>query len=359
MMTTSFAAEASKFVPLMVTLVPGWPCVGVNEVIAGAATYVNPDASVPEPPAVVTVTLAVPAFPAGVVAVRDVADATTTFVAAAPLIVSVVAPASKFAPVTVMLSPPLIFPRLGLIDAIVGVARYVKAPLFVAVPVGAVTTTSTVPTACEGVVTVSVVGFAADTEAALPPKVTLVLLAVPKFVPVIVTVFPPLVRPLVGCSEVMVGVARIVNVAEPLVAQRDARTVTVPGLSAVVMPVASTLARAESLVVQVTLLVRFSVLPSEYVPVAVNGCLPPRITCAVAGATAIDCRSGFTVTVAEAEKEPSVAVIAAMPVLTPVTVPALTVATPGADEVHVAEEVTSDVEPSAYVPIAVSCLVAF
>ncbi|HEY2091287.1 MAG TPA: hypothetical protein VGJ81_05330 [Thermoanaerobaculia bacterium] len=261
--TTLFAATASKFVPLIATLVPGWPCVGVNEVIVGAATYVNPDANVPEPPAVVTVTLAAPGFPAGVVAVSDVADTTTTFVAAAPPIVSVVAPASKFEPVTVTLSPPLAFPRLGVTELTVGGARYVKAPIFVTVPVGAVTVTSTAPAAWDGVVTVSVVAVAAVTTAGLPPKVTLVLLVVPKFVPVIVTVCPPLVRPFAGCKAVMVGVARMVSIAELLSDPSDARTVTVPGLSAVARPVASMLASPVSLVVQVTRPVRSFVLPSE------------------------------------------------------------------------------------------------
>ncbi|HEY2091286.1 MAG TPA: hypothetical protein VGJ81_05325 [Thermoanaerobaculia bacterium] len=64
-------------------------------------------------------------------------------------------------------------------------------------------------------------------------------------------------------------------------------------------------------------------------------------------------------TVAEAENEPSDAVIVVVPKLTPDTVPALTVAIDGATEVQVALAVTLAVEPSAYVPIAASCPVVF
>jgi len=71
------------------------------------------------PSTVVTRTLAVPAVPAGVTAVIVVADTTVTEVAAAPPIVTPVAPV-KLAPVIVTPVPPEIGPVLGEIAATVG-----------------------------------------------------------------------------------------------------------------------------------------------------------------------------------------------------------------------------------------------
>ena len=59
-----------------------------------------------------TTTLAVPAVPGGVVAVIDVAEPTTIFVAAAPPMVTL-APETKPVPVIVTLVPPPIGPPLG------------------------------------------------------------------------------------------------------------------------------------------------------------------------------------------------------------------------------------------------------
>ena len=70
------------------------------------------------PPDVVTNTLAVPAVPAGVVQVAEVAEA-TTLVQAAPPTVMAVAPV-KSVPVIVMAVPPAVEPLLGLTDATVG-----------------------------------------------------------------------------------------------------------------------------------------------------------------------------------------------------------------------------------------------
>ena len=73
------------------------------------------------PPGVVTRTLAVPAVPAGVVAVIVVAFTTTTAVAAAPPMVTAVAPV-KFVPVRVTSSPPASGPDVALMDVTVGPA---------------------------------------------------------------------------------------------------------------------------------------------------------------------------------------------------------------------------------------------
>lgn len=72
-----------------------------------------------EPVGVVTTTLAEPALPAGVVAVMLVALTTVKDVAAAPPIVTPVAPV-KLVPVIVTLVPPPVGPLDGLIDVTVG-----------------------------------------------------------------------------------------------------------------------------------------------------------------------------------------------------------------------------------------------
>ena len=75
-------------------------------------------------PFTVTVTVAVPALPAGVVAVILVLLATTTFVAAVPPNVTV-APAAKLVPVIVTDVPPATGPLFGETLVTVGVAMYV------------------------------------------------------------------------------------------------------------------------------------------------------------------------------------------------------------------------------------------
>ena len=71
------------------------------------------------PPGVVTKTLAVPAVPAGVVTVMEVALFTTRLVAAVPPMVTPVAPV-KPVPVMVMLVPPAVEPLVGEILITVG-----------------------------------------------------------------------------------------------------------------------------------------------------------------------------------------------------------------------------------------------
>ena len=71
------------------------------------------------PPGVVTSTLAVPAVPAGVVAVIEVALLTVMAVAAAPPMVTAVAPV-KLVPVMVTAVLPVVGPLLGLMLVTVG-----------------------------------------------------------------------------------------------------------------------------------------------------------------------------------------------------------------------------------------------
>jgi hypothetical protein len=106
----------------MVTLVPPAvvPLFGlIADTVGAGAMYVNNVLAALLPAGVVTTTLAVPAVPAGVVAVIDVALTTVTPVAAAPPMVTPVAPV-KFAPVMVTLEPPAVVPLFGLIADTVG-----------------------------------------------------------------------------------------------------------------------------------------------------------------------------------------------------------------------------------------------
>jgi hypothetical protein len=103
---------------------------------------------------------------------------------------------------------------------------------------------------------------------------------------------------------------------------------------------------------------------SENVPVAVNCCIPFTPIFAVLGVTAIDFKVGplLTVSCAVPLIVPSVAVIVTgPPPATPVArpVPAATVATSVFEDVHVDCVVTSFVELSENVPVAVNCCVAF
>ena len=72
-----------------------------------------------EPAAVVTTTLAVPAVPAGAVAVIVVLLTTVVFVAATPPIVTPVAPV-KLVPVMVTLVPPAVGPLTGEMEVTLG-----------------------------------------------------------------------------------------------------------------------------------------------------------------------------------------------------------------------------------------------
>ena len=72
------------------------------------------------PPVVVASTLAVPAPPLGAVHVSEVVDVTFGAVHVEPLIVTVVAPITKFVPVIVTLVPPAVGPLAGLIAVTVG-----------------------------------------------------------------------------------------------------------------------------------------------------------------------------------------------------------------------------------------------
>jgi hypothetical protein len=106
-----------KPVPVIVTVVP--PATGPvageileNVGIEVVSEYVNTPVPVTEPPGVIMTTFAVPAVPAGVVAVIDVSLTTVTPVAAAPPMVTEVAPVKPL-PVIVTDVAPVIGPVAG------------------------------------------------------------------------------------------------------------------------------------------------------------------------------------------------------------------------------------------------------
>jgi len=159
------------------------------------------------PPGVVTVTVTVPATPVGEVAVIEVAETTTTFVAELAPNFTAVAPV-KSVPVMVTEVPPAAGPLVGLSDVTVGAATYVKLTRLLDVPPGVVTVTFAAPAAPAGALAVIwVVDTKFTVALALPPKFTVVAPETNP-VPVMVTDVPPAVDPLVGLNDVTVGAAR-------------------------------------------------------------------------------------------------------------------------------------------------------
>ncbi len=196
-----------KLVPVMVIEVPPnvVPDVGLTLVMVGnGTTYVNALLLLAVPPAVVTATLLTPAVPAGVLAVTEVLDTTTIFVAAMPPTVTLVAPV-KLVPVMVIEVPPNVVPDVGETLVMVGTGTmYVNALVLVAGPPAVVTVTSFTPAVPAGVIAVMLVALTTTTLVAetLP---TFTLVAPVKLVPVMVIEVPPSVVPDVGETLVMVG----------------------------------------------------------------------------------------------------------------------------------------------------------
>jgi len=167
-----------KFAPLITTLVPGPPCVGVKPMMRGAT--VKAVALVAVPLGVVTVSGPVDAL-AGTVAVICVLVSTWKL-AAVPLNRTAVAPPSAV-PVIVTLVPTA--PALGARLAIAGLT--VKDAPLAAEPAGVVTPIFPV-VAPAGTVAVILVGVTAPTAAGVPLNVTDV--APVKFAPAIATLAP-------------------------------------------------------------------------------------------------------------------------------------------------------------------------
>ena len=120
--TTLALVVVLKFVPLIVTAVPGVPDVGLIEVMAGVGVVIAVTVKLTallDFPATVTVTFTAPAAMLGTVALNEVAVADVTVAAVEPNI-TVLLPAVvlKFVPVMVTEVPGA--PEVGLIALMVG-----------------------------------------------------------------------------------------------------------------------------------------------------------------------------------------------------------------------------------------------
>ena len=137
--------------------------------------------------------------------------------------------------------------------------------------------------------------------------------------------------------------------------------VTLPCVAVmVVTPIPALVARPPLLItatdvvpeLHATVLVRFCVERSVNVPTALNCVVPPSGTVGASGVTAIETSvAGVTVSDADPETEPSVALIVDVPLVSAVAVPVTAiVATAGAEELHETSGVMIGVVPSEYWP---------
>jgi hypothetical protein len=171
----------------------------------------------------------------------------------------------------------------------------------------------------------------------------------PKFLPETVTEVPT--GPLGGVMDVMVGGVELTVKITPglVIPEADAVTVVVPADTPAV-------AKPEMLITAIVVvddahvlpLDRFCVVPSLYVPVATNCCVPPVPIEGLPGVTAIDCNvAADTINVVDPLTAPEVALIVEVPIPMPVAKPdAEIVATVAVAELHVAVLVRFFVVPS-------------
>ena len=139
-----------------------------------------------------------------------------------------------------------------------------------------------------------------------------------------------------------------VKVVDPVTLPLVALMVVLPTFKADARPVVLIVAVAMLEDAHVTLLVRFCVLLSLYVPVAVNCWVSPAAMVGLAGVTAMDSSVAvLTVSVVEPDTLPLAAVIRLVPTFTPVARPAaLMVAFAGVPEVQITLAVRFCVELS-------------
>ena len=164
-----------------------------------------------------------------------------------------------------------------------------------------------------------------------------------------------------------------VREAPPEVLPEVAAMVVVPAATAVARPLLLTVATDGFEELQVTCAVTSKLVPSEYVPVAVNCWMTPIGMLELAEITRMEDRvAEDTVREVPPERLPKVVLPMIMPevavrVTAMVVVPAatavarpllLTVATDGFEELQVTCAVTSWLVPSEYAPVAVNCWVA-
>jgi len=158
-----------------------------------------------------------------------------------------------------------------------------------------------------------------------------------------------------------------VRMVDPLIEPAVAVIVAVPCPTLVANPIVAPVLLMVAVVgvseLHCTAEVRGCVLPSVYVPVAVNCSVVPRAIEGVAGVIAIVTRAAaVTVSTVDPLIEPDVAVIVAVPcptlVANPMVAPVLLmVAVVGVSELHCTTEVRFCVLPSVKVPVAVNCSV--
>jgi hypothetical protein len=161
-----------------------------------------------------------------------------------------------------------------------------------------------------------------------------------------------------GVTAMDTSVAAVtVSVVLPVMPLEAAWMVVDPVPTAVARPAVLIVATVTAEELHVAVLVRFCVVPSLKVPVAVNCWVPPFETVGFAGVTAIDTRvAGVTVRVVLPLTPPELAWIVVEPVPAVVARPAvLIVATVTEEELQVAVLVRFCVVPSLKVPVAVNC----
>jgi hypothetical protein len=174
------------------------------------------------------------------------------------------------------------------------------------------------------------------------------------------------VRPLAiegfaGVTAIDCKVAALtVRTVEPEIAPEVAEMVEEPTLAPVASPVALMVATVGVAALHVTLPVKFCVLLSLNVPVAVNCCVKPLAIEGFAGVTAIDCSvAAVTVRVVDPVINPDLALMEEVPAATADAKPAaLIVATLVVADAHVTVLVKFCVLLSLKVPVAVNCCVS-
>jgi hypothetical protein len=174
-------------------------------------------------------------------------------------------------------------------------------------------------------------------------------------------VAPLVIDGFTGVTAIDCNVAAVTErTVEPLIAPDVALIVDVPTPAPVARPAVVIVAVVVVPDDHVTLDVRFCVLPSLNVPVAVNCCVAPLVIEGFAGVTAIDCNvAAVTVSRVEPLMDDDVAVMVEVPTPAPLARPAvLIVAIAVVPELHVTVPVRFCVVPSLNVPVAVNCCVA-
>src|ERR1700727_1929797 len=173
-------------------------------------------------------------------------------------------------------------------------------------------------------------------------------------------VVPATIEGFVGAIAIDCNVAAVtVRTVEPEIDDDVAVIVELPTPAPTASPDELIVAVVGVPEVQITLDVKFCVVPSLNVPVAVNCCVAPLVIDGFAGVTAIDCNvAAVTVSTVDPLIDADVAVIVEVPTPAPLARPAaLIVAIEVVPELHVTVPVRFCVVPSLSVPVAVNCCV--